>query len=53
VSDTARVDLEAVIAAAGSVQDPEIRRTLTEMDLMDGAEVDEKELPAVAERRLL
>jgi metal-sulfur cluster biosynthetic enzyme len=42
VTDTTQVDLEAVIAAAGSVQDPEIRRTLTEMDLMDGAEVDAK-----------
>lgn len=35
------VDLDAVLAAAGSVEDPEIRRSLAEMDLMDGAEVDE------------
>jgi metal-sulfur cluster biosynthetic enzyme len=35
------IDLDAVLAAAGSVEDPEIRRTLASMDLMDGAEADE------------
>jgi metal-sulfur cluster biosynthetic enzyme len=35
------VDLDAVLEAAGSVPDPEIRRTLADLDLMDGAEVDE------------
>ena len=35
------VDLDAVLAAAGSVEDPEIRRTLADLELMDGAEVDE------------
>jgi len=33
-----RVDLAAVRAAAGSVADPEIRRSLAEMDLLDAVE---------------
>jgi len=36
--DLPAVDLAAVLAAAGSVPDPEIRRTLAELDLMDGAD---------------
>jgi len=36
---SAHVDLEAVRAAAGSVPDPEIRRTLTELDLLDEIEL--------------
>jgi len=36
------VDLDAVLQAAGSVEDPEIRRTLADLDLMDGAEVDDE-----------
>ena len=38
--DPVVVDLDAVLAAAGSVEDPEIRRTLADLELMDGAEVD-------------
>jgi ATP-binding protein involved in chromosome partitioning len=34
------VDIDAVLEAAGSVEDPEIRRTLADLDLMDGAEAD-------------
>lgn len=34
------VDLAAVLEAAGSVPDPEIRRTLGELDLLDDAEAD-------------
>ena len=34
------VDLDAVRAAAGSVPDPEIRRTLAELDLLDTVEAD-------------
>ena len=33
------LDLEAVRAAAGSVPDPEIRRTLDELELVDAVEV--------------
>jgi len=33
------VDIEAVRRAAGAVLDPEIRRSLAEMDLLDGVEV--------------
>lgn len=40
MSDASQVDLDAVLEAAGSVEDPEIRRTLADLDLMDGAEVD-------------
>ena len=36
------VDLEAVRAAAGSVRDPEIRRSLSEMGLLDDVVVDEE-----------
>lgn len=35
-----QIDVEAVRAAAGSVPDPEIRRTLDELDLIDSVEVD-------------
>ena len=35
---SARVDLGAVRAAAGSVPDPEIRRTLTDLGLLDTVE---------------
>ena len=35
------VDLEAVRAAAGSVPDPEIRKTLAELDLLDEVEADD------------
>ena len=35
-----QVDLAAVRAAAGSVPDPAIRRTLDELDLIDEVEVD-------------
>ena len=34
------VDLAAVRAVAGSVPDPEIRRTLAELDLLDGVEIE-------------
>jgi metal-sulfur cluster biosynthetic enzyme len=37
---TAAVDLAAVLEAAGGVPDPEIRRTLADLDLMDGATAD-------------
>jgi metal-sulfur cluster biosynthetic enzyme len=37
------VDLEAVRRAAGSVPDPEIRRTLADLDLLDTVEADEVE----------
>lgn len=37
----AAVDLVAVREAAGSVPDPEIRRTLADLDLVDEVEVDE------------
>lgn len=36
---SARVDVAAVRAAAGSVPDPEIRRTLAELDLLDDVQV--------------
>ena len=36
---TSTVDASAVRAAAGSVPDPEIRRTLAELDLLDAVEV--------------
>jgi ATP-binding protein involved in chromosome partitioning len=36
------VDVEAVRAAAGSVRDPEIRRSLSEMGLLDDVVVDDK-----------
>ena len=36
------VDLEAVRAAAGSVPDPEIRKTLAELDLVDEVESDDE-----------
>ena len=39
-SAAVQVDLAAVRAAAGSVPDPEIRRTLEELDLVDDVEVD-------------
>lgn len=42
MSAGAGVDLDAVLEAAGSVEDPEIRRTLADLDLMDGAEVDDE-----------
>ena len=35
------VDLEAVRHAAGSVPDPEIRRTLADLDLMDTVDADD------------
>jgi ATP-binding protein involved in chromosome partitioning len=37
---TAAVDLDAVREAAGSVSDPEIRRSLAEMDLLDEVSAD-------------
>jgi metal-sulfur cluster biosynthetic enzyme len=37
--DPARVDVEAVRRAAGGVLDPEIRRSLAEMELLDDVEV--------------
>lgn len=40
-SAAAAVDAGEVRAAAGSVPDPEIRRTLDELDLIDAVEVDE------------
>ena len=40
MSSAGTVDLAAVLAAAGSVPDPEIRRTLSELDLLDGAAAD-------------
>ena len=36
---SAGVDVQAVRAAAGGVPDPEIRRTLAELDLLDDVEV--------------
>ena len=36
------VDLAAVREAAGSVPDPEIRRSIAEMDLLDEVTVDER-----------
>ena len=39
-TDLAAVDLVAVREAAGSVPDPEIRRTIAEMDLLDDVMVD-------------
>ena len=39
-SDTPPVDVEAVRRAAGGVLDPEIRRSLADMDLLDQVEVD-------------
>lgn len=38
---TSEIDLDAVRAAAGAVRDPEIRRSLAEMDLLDSVEVTE------------
>jgi metal-sulfur cluster biosynthetic enzyme len=35
------VDLEAVRKAAGSVRDPEIRRSLADMDLLDEVQVED------------
>jgi len=35
------VDLDAVRHAAGSVPDPEIRRTLADLDLMDSVDADD------------
>ncbi len=35
------IDIEAVRAAAGAVRDPEIRRSLAEMGLLDEVQVDE------------
>ena len=35
VAPLAQIDLEAVRTAAGSVPDPEIRRTLAELELLD------------------
>ena len=35
------IDVEAVRAAAGAVRDPEIRRSLAEMGLLDEVQVDE------------
>lgn len=35
------VDIEAVRRAAGSVRDPEIRRSLTDMGLLDEVKVDD------------
>jgi metal-sulfur cluster biosynthetic enzyme len=37
-SSLERIDLAAVLAAAGSVSDPEIRRSLAEMELLDAVE---------------
>ena len=37
-----QVDLDAVREAAGSVPDPEIRRTLAELDLLDAVESDDQ-----------
>lgn len=39
--DRSVVDLEAVRDAAGSVPDPEIRKTLADLDLLDEVEVDD------------
>lgn len=39
VTEPVAVDLEAVRAAAGSVPDPEIRKTLADLDLIDEVEV--------------
>lgn len=36
---TSNIDHDAVRAAAGAVRDPEIRRSLAEMDLLDEVEV--------------
>jgi metal-sulfur cluster biosynthetic enzyme len=38
-SQAAPIDLDAVRTAAGSVLDPEIRRSLADMDLLDDVEV--------------
>lgn len=40
VGPEAAVDRDAVRAAAGSVPDPEIRKTLAELDLLDDVTVD-------------
>jgi metal-sulfur cluster biosynthetic enzyme len=34
------IDVQAVRAAAGSVRDPEIRRSLSEMDLLDDVQIE-------------
>ena len=39
--DRSTIDLEAVRAAAGSVPDPEIRKTLADLDLVDEVEADD------------
>lgn len=37
------IDMNAVQTAAGSVRDPEIRRSLSDMGLLDEVEVDEED----------